>query len=224
MAELSRHAGVGIPMIKYYLRQGMLPAGERTGAPNQASYSEAHVRRLRLLRALTEDGGLTAAAIERVLAAVDSSLPLASTLGVAQDAILPAPELPETDEHAHARAQLSEVAHRLGWHEDPDNPGWRSAVHILATCHRMGHDALPALLGPYAEAMNAVAAHEVDAVADAGDRDGAVESAVTVIALGSALLNALRVMAQQQAALRRLGPGRRPTAAEGAAPDPADRL
>jgi hypothetical protein len=55
----------------------------------------------------------------------------------------------------------------------------------------------------------------LDAVVDTGDRDGAAESAVTVVALGSALLNALRVMAQQQATIRWLGPGQRPSTAEG---------
>ena len=45
IAELSRRSGVSVPTIKYYLREGLLAAGERTG-PNQARYDEAHLRRL----------------------------------------------------------------------------------------------------------------------------------------------------------------------------------
>jgi DNA-binding transcriptional MerR regulator len=38
IAELSRRSGVSVPTIKYYLREGLLPPGERT-SPNQALYN-----------------------------------------------------------------------------------------------------------------------------------------------------------------------------------------
>ena len=58
VAELSRRSGVSVASIKYYLREGLLPPGELT-SPNQAHYDEEHLRRLRLVRALLDVGGLT---------------------------------------------------------------------------------------------------------------------------------------------------------------------
>lgn len=40
MAELSSSSGVPIPTIHFYLREGLLPPGERT-SPNQAHYDDS---------------------------------------------------------------------------------------------------------------------------------------------------------------------------------------
>ena len=52
MSQLCETSGVSVPSIKFYLREGLLPAGERTSA-TQAEYGPEHVERLRLIRALT---------------------------------------------------------------------------------------------------------------------------------------------------------------------------
>lgn len=57
VSELSTRSGVPISSIKYYLREGLLQSGVRT-ATNQADYGEPHVRRLRLIRSMTEIGEL----------------------------------------------------------------------------------------------------------------------------------------------------------------------
>mgnify|MGYP006166768185 CR=1 FL=1 len=46
ISELSRHSGISISSIKFYIREGVLPAGERSQR-NQAQYSEDHLRRPR---------------------------------------------------------------------------------------------------------------------------------------------------------------------------------
>src|SRR4051812_10865904 len=66
MAALSRASGVPVPTIKFYLREGLLPPGRRT-SPNQSQYDEAHVRRLALIRSLTEIGGYSLATVADVL-------------------------------------------------------------------------------------------------------------------------------------------------------------
>lgn len=70
IGELSRASGVPVPTIKFYLREGLLPAGELT-SPNQARYGEAHLRRLHLIRALTDVGGLPLASVGKVVEAVE---------------------------------------------------------------------------------------------------------------------------------------------------------
>src|SRR3954451_23931437 len=72
MADLSRESGVPVPTIKYYLREGLVPAGERT-SKNQARDADRHVRRIRLVRALVDYGGLPIATIKELLRLADDA-------------------------------------------------------------------------------------------------------------------------------------------------------
>lgn len=214
VGELSRRTRVSVPSIKYYLREGLLAPGRRTG-PNQAEYSEEHVRRLRLVRALLDVGNLSVAAAQLVLAAVDDEdRPLHMVLGTAQHAMNPSAELPDDEPTARARARVAELVARRGWQVVERNPGWPAAVEVLATYERLGHRDLAAALEPYADAMETLAAKEVEAIVAGDDREQTVEGAVTGMVLGASLLTALRTMAQEAASARRLGsraePGRRP--------------
>ena len=69
IAELSQRTGAPVATVKYYLREGLLPAGAPT-AVNQADYDDAHVRRVKLVRALVEVGRMTIAEVRQVLDAV----------------------------------------------------------------------------------------------------------------------------------------------------------
>jgi len=87
VSELSAATGVTVPTLKYYLREGLLLAGQLSSA-NQASYDESHVARVRLIRALIEVGNLPVATAKTVLAAIDTpDMPLSWIFGVAQRAI-----------------------------------------------------------------------------------------------------------------------------------------
>jgi DNA-binding transcriptional MerR regulator len=70
LAELSRRSGVPRSSIKFYLREGILPAGEPLGR-NQARYGPLHLERLALVRALREVAGLPLEVIARVTADLD---------------------------------------------------------------------------------------------------------------------------------------------------------
>ena len=85
--ELAEQSGVPAATIKYYVREGLLPGGDRTGY-NQVSYRESHLHRLRLLRALTGLGRLPIATTRAVIAAVDDpGRSPHSILGEAQRAV-----------------------------------------------------------------------------------------------------------------------------------------
>jgi DNA-binding transcriptional MerR regulator len=89
MAELSNVTGVTVATLKYYLREGVLPAGTAT-AVNQADYHAGHVRRVRLIRALLDLGGLGMAEVRNVVAAVDDDeTSIHDAFGLAQDAMVP---------------------------------------------------------------------------------------------------------------------------------------
>src|SRR5262245_26061313 len=70
LAELSQRAGVPRSTIKFYLREGLLPAGAAS-ARNQASYGAQHVERLALIRALREVAELPLDAVAKVTAELD---------------------------------------------------------------------------------------------------------------------------------------------------------
>ena len=66
ISELSARSGITVPTIKFYLRDGLLAPGSPR-AVNQADYGEPHLHRLRLIRALSEIGGLRLREIRGVL-------------------------------------------------------------------------------------------------------------------------------------------------------------
>ncbi|HEY2224846.1 MerR family transcriptional regulator [Actinomycetospora sp.] len=200
VGELSRRSGVSVASIKYYLREGLLPPGERS-SPNQASYDEGHVHRLRMVRALIDVGGLSVAATRAVLAAVDDpQVPLHEALGRAS-ATTPPPwgASGDADDEARAGAQraLADLVRERGWHVSPKNPAWDTAVEVLATYTRLGDEDLARQLELYAEVMEDVARREVAVVVDRGDRARTVEGAVVGTVLGDTLLAALRRLAQE---------------------------
>jgi DNA-binding transcriptional MerR regulator len=207
VGELSRRSGVSVASIKYYLREGLLPPGERT-SPNQAAYGDAHLRRLRMIRALIDVGGLSVVATRGVLAAVDDpELPLHEALGRASGTTTAAPDPAEEQDEAWAAAErtLAEHVHERGWQVSDENPAWHTAVGVLATYARLGDPDLAAQLGLYMRVMEEVAEREVAAVVDRGDRARTVEGVVVGTVLGDALLGAVRRLAQQHCSLKLLG-------------------
>jgi DNA-binding transcriptional MerR regulator len=66
MKELTALTGVTRPVVHFYIQQGLLPAGEKTGR-NTAFYGDEHVQRIRLIRRLQEERFLPLKAIKAVL-------------------------------------------------------------------------------------------------------------------------------------------------------------
>src|SRR4051794_2301090 len=123
IGELSRRSGVSVPTIKFYLREGLLAAGIATG-PNQADYSDAHLRRLRLIRSLIDVGGVPVAGVREVLRAVDDEpLPGHALLGAAHHAVSPPPRAARDSAGGRAaRVEAAAVARRHRWQVAPDAP------------------------------------------------------------------------------------------------------
>ncbi|NNU26350.1 MerR family transcriptional regulator [Isoptericola sp. JC619] len=121
ISGLAERTGVPVATIKYYLREGLVPAGEATSR-TQASYGDRHVDRVRLVRALTESGGLSLAGVRDVLAALDD--PPASRhalLGAAQGALLADESADVADDAVGegVRRRAAAVVAARGWYDDP---------------------------------------------------------------------------------------------------------
>ena len=203
MAELSVRSGVSIPAIKFYLREQLLPPGRR-GAPNQARYDEHHLRRLRLIRALLDVGGLSVAATRAVFEKVaDPERSVHTALGAARH-VVPG----RHDDPAFRRAgdTVARLAERRHWSVGPDTPGIETLTEVIATFYRLDRDSTVArLLDDYAVVAEHLAEREIAAVADAGDLDPLAEGVVIGTVLGDVVLSALRRITHEGAWARRSG-------------------
>jgi DNA-binding transcriptional MerR regulator len=216
IAELSRDSGVPVPTIKYYVREGLLQPGELT-SPNQAQYQESHLRRLKLIRALAEVGGLSVAAIRDLLAATGSpATSLHDALGKAQYATTPRDGYQASDASRRAAAQQAdELIGRHSWQVRPDSPARELLTGVLAALRDLGQDDLLTLADAYAAPAEQIAAADVAVVRARQGLDSQLEGVIIGTVLGDTLLAALRRLAEENASARAMplaaaGPARRP--------------
>jgi DNA-binding transcriptional MerR regulator len=205
IAELSSRSGTSVASIKYYLREGLLPPGTSTGR-NQADYGEHHLRRLRLIRALIDVGGLSIAAARDVLTAVDTpGLPGHHLLGIAHSALdRPHRRDPSDPAWRAAREEVAALVQKRGWHVSEDSSGLDNAADAVAAMRELGQEDLLEAMPTYAEAAERIAEHELDLVVARREPTRMVEGVVAGTILGETLISALRRLAEQAASARRL--------------------
>ncbi len=196
---------MSVPTIKFYVREGLLPAGELT-SPNQASYGEAHVRRLRLIRALLDVGGLSVAAIRGVVVAVDDpERSVHRVLGAATGPMVPRYDREPGEGVEEARKTVTELIAARGWHTNTSSPAAEALAVALAALDEVGHGRFAEVLDAYADAAERVARADLDYVAHHVAREELVESAVVGTVLGDAIFSALRRLAHMDASERTFG-------------------
>jgi DNA-binding transcriptional MerR regulator len=207
VGELSRVSNESVSTIKYYLREGLLHRGEQS-APNQAAYDESHVRRLRLIRVLTDVGGLAVADVREVLDAIsDETLSLHELLGVAHHALGPARAAPG-DDVERAREEVDRFVESLGWDVTPDAPARSGLAEALAALRRSGLDLGTAVFERYAKTADRLAAWEIGFIPESPRRT-AVEAALVGTVVFEAALVALRRLALEHHSARRFKQPRR---------------
>lgn len=198
-------AAVGLPVatVKYYLREGLLHPGVPSSA-TQSSYDDSHVRRLRLIRALTGAVGLSMQQTRTILELVDDpGDDLYVTLGRAVGALPPAVE-PLSDgassaEDAYPRARAALDA--LGQVYDPRYAAVAQLESALQAAEAGGLPVSRERLLAYGRTVREIATFELEGMPP-GARD-AVEYAVLGTALYEPVLLALRRLAHQDIAARR---------------------
>lgn len=193
ISELSKRVGIAPATIKYYVREGLVPEGERTGY-NQTEYGEQHVSRLNLVRSLIEIGGMPVSDVADLMAAIDdATLPMSDVLHKAQASIPHG--APPTDDDARSRI-LAAVRER-GWAVDPDNIGIALAAQAVSTFERLGRGDLVASLPAYLEAAEQMAAADLQRLGVTADRDHIVQTVIIGTIFGDRLVAGLRRAAQQ---------------------------
>ncbi|MFE9561813.1 MerR family transcriptional regulator [Streptomyces sp. NPDC006487] len=210
LAELSERSGVSTATIKYYLREGLLAPGQRVSATT-ADYDDGHVRRLRLVRALIQVGGIPVAKAREVLAHVDDeSLGRTIRIGAALWALPQGPE-PDGGDPAviAARREVDRLLERLGWSTAREvgelSPVHRSLVSAVSTLIGLGYPWDAELMAPYAELMHQAAVRDLDFMETYPSEEEKVETAVAAVVLVQPVLKALHQLAQEEESARRYG-------------------
>lgn len=210
MAQLSARSGVGAPTIRYYIREGLVPAGELT-SPNQASYDETHLQALRLVRALIDVGGLSIEDARRVLTHLsDDGENMPAVLGSVQRALTPqkAEQGGEAAAVDAATQRVDELIASRWWTVGADTPARAALARTLVSLDELGVTEVGGMLDAYAAAAEELAEQEVETLATAPTPQAAVVRTVAFDVLGDRLLSCLRRLAQEDALVARAATAR----------------
>lgn len=210
LAELSERSGVSTATIKYYLREGLLAPGRQINTTT-AEYDEEHLRRLRLVRAMIQVGGVPVATVREVLDHVDDdSLPRTIRLGAAMWALPQVPEPDEEDEFVRAAHQeVGALLDQLGWENakrlSTISPAYRSLVVSVAAFRRLGYGWGAELMAPYAELMHRTAVLDLDNMETHPSEEERIEFAILGAIINEPILQSLHRLAQEEETARRYG-------------------
>ena len=178
VSELAERADVPLATVKYYLREGVLPAGETTG-PRRAEYDEDHLRRLRILLLLREVGGVPVSSLRQVADALDDqTLSVHDVMTLVADVITPGSTMAADPA---ALDVVDEVCASIGWDgvrpESMDRLRLASLVSLLNGPGSLG--ASVEVLSFYAGLADQLARAEVALVDHATERSELLEQMVT---------------------------------------------
>jgi DNA-binding transcriptional MerR regulator len=163
VSELSRRSGVSLPTIKYYIREGVLPAGDKTG-PNQADYGDVHLDRLRLVEVLKQQAGLSIAAIQRIARALDTRDVSSATT---RTIIASLPPLRQGDDAVDPgrrdaiALQLDALLSARDWYVEHDAAAYSDTVRALAAIEQGWRPLTAGELARYIGAAEQIAAGEL---------------------------------------------------------------
>ena len=197
ISELAERTGVPVHTLKFYLREGVLMPGEATSR-TRADYGEAHVERVRLVRALVEHGGIGLDGVRGVVGALEEPPPtVLELLGAAHHAV-PVPAGDTTPSR-----EVLDLVDALGWQVEPGGP-WLGALTATVEAARDGGVSLTgAHLEAYARAARSIAEVDVDVARDAATADQAVRTVIVGTVLTERMLGALRRLAQEAVSVER---------------------
>jgi DNA-binding transcriptional MerR regulator len=197
VSELADRSGVPVATVKYYLREGLVPAGDAVG-PRRAEYGETHVRRLRILRLLRETAGVPVSSLRVIMDALDDeSLPIHDVMTLTADVITAGPE--PGAQSPDSLALVDEVVSAIGWDglrpESIDRLRLAALVTALSGAGSLGADA--ERLRFYAGLADQMARTEVRQIDRTRDRGDLLEEMVTGSVVYGQIFAVLRQMGQE---------------------------
>jgi DNA-binding transcriptional MerR regulator len=204
LKELSGQTGISAASIKYYLREGLLPAGQTVHA-TRAQYSAKHVERLELIQALRRIVGLNIEQIRSLLKMADDGAPRLALLAAVQRVVLDldTPAAGNGDLHAPA---ADAVVRLRNWPDYPSDA--RNALNAhLELMKSLNVPVSVDVLDTYSKAMDDVAGLDIAATTAPGSVDQLILTAAVGMHMHSQLLLKLLALAQASHAIRRYEQG-----------------
>jgi DNA-binding transcriptional MerR regulator len=205
ISELVRRADVPLATVKFYIREGMLPAGRTTSA-TRADYDDEHLERLRLIRSLTVVAGLPLYRARKILDVIDHPHgSIYDMLGRAIDALATNGGTNEAREHTpgerYPRAEAALAALGTAYNASDDRmAAFAQLDSALLAVEEAGMPVDTARLQLYSEHVMAIARAEINGMPE-GEPQIAVQYAVLGTALYEPVLAALRRLAHQNLAI-----------------------
>ena len=206
ISELSEATGISVDTIKYYLREGLLPAADKRAA-RLTEYDERHVRRLQLIKLLREVGNIPIEGLRRlVVASEHATVPVHDVFALAAEALAPAPP-PAGQLRPVTRALADQLIAAAGWtHVRPDSPdreNLAATLELIASYDTHPRD--PAEIEPYLRFADQIARYEIGHLDEAKDRVGLLEEMVVGQVVFGQVLSTLRRLAEEHYSLERFG-------------------
>jgi DNA-binding transcriptional MerR regulator len=200
LKELSGQTGVSPASIKYYLREGLLPAGETVHA-TRAQYSARHVERLELIQALRRIVGLNIEQIRGLLKMADDGVPRLALLAAVQRVVLGL-DTPAANGGDVPASATDAVVRLRNWPDYPSDA--RNALNAhLELMKSLNVPVSGDVLDTYSKAMDDVAGLDIAATTAPDSVDQLILTAAVGMHMHSQLLLKLLALAQASHAIRR---------------------
>lgn len=210
ISELAETARIPVATIKYYLRERLLPDGEKR-TQRLTEYGEEHVRRLGLLRLLREVGNIPVASLRRLVQMTQGTeQTVHQTFSAAVAALVPAPPVSEVS--PSMLKAVDEMTAAAGWSNiAPDHPDRENLAALLEQVASYDtHPRDPAEIIPYLRFADEIARYEISHLDDSKDRLGLLEEMVVGQVVFGELLASLRRLAEAHHSFLRFGDDHRP--------------
>jgi DNA-binding transcriptional MerR regulator len=200
LKELSEGTGISAASIKFYLREGLLPAGESVHA-TRARYSARHVSRLRVIHALRAVVGLSIEQIRPLMKLADDGAPRLEILAAVQRTVLGLTAVNKKTGDVRTRAGDAVVRLR-NWPDAPSDARTALDAHV-ALMESLGVPVTTELLDAYSKALDAIADRDINATAAPEDTNELILTAAVGMHLHSQLVLKLLALAQASHAIGR---------------------
>ena len=200
LKELSERTGISPASIKFYLREGLLPAGQSVHA-TRAEYSPQHVTRLELIQALRRVVGLNITQIRNLLKLADDGVPRLELLAAVQRTVLQLDEVGTDGGDVPTQGGDAVVRFR-NWPDVPSDARRALNTHL----ERMENLAVPVaneVLDAYSQAVDNIAHFDITATTAPDDVNQLILTAAVGMHLHGQLVLKLLALAQASHAIRR---------------------
>ena len=211
LGEVARSAGTSTTAIKFWIREGLLPAGELRNRTT-AVYGVQHLERIALIQMMRSELGATISEIKALTTLIDDAASGPIDVMRACQLIMSGPHLEDTEQRF--TEQVQETIDRAGWPSIPSVAA-RALAAALATSARAGFVYDTDQLVKYAQALDPLADQDISAIRPDATLDVLAHNMLVASAAQNRLFAAMNQLAHTSVAVRRMAqPDRKPEVIE----------